>query len=484
MSTNNDRVFAGRYVLDVQVPSSLSSPVWRAMDKSLKRWVTLILVPTSDLRSVRLLQECQHAASNDRRDVVAVLDVVPSGKIISDQASNSLDAFVGIVFELLDGESLDRLLIKRGEVFSVEQALRQTGVIANALQNSHDMGIFHRRLRPHNVVFSEGQDVRVSGFGVDSALLGPDSEDGIQQDIKGVGNILFAMVTGMWPLEGADSLPAAIGPVKGSVLPSQVHVDVHSGIDRIYQATQNQEFSNMRELVDALSVGEFEASENLQSRVTRFTANSVVWLPEADTKARRVRSTLIAAFGVFVFGWIGLQLLSSNFQGADSTIDVLDSPLPYVEVTESAAPPELVSVASAIPFDPYGDQSENADLADLAIDGDSATAWPTVVYRDANMGKSGVGLLLDLGQTTELSSVEVDFSSSGQSGEIYILDSPTPDLSTATKFGDVDSLTTSSSVSGDSKVSGQYVLIWITPELPQISSGNYQGGIFEVRVFS
>ena len=98
MSTNGDRVFAGRYVLDVQVPSSLSSPVWRAMDKSLKRWVTLILLPTSDLRSVRLLQECQHAASNDRRDVVAVLDVVPSGKIVSDQASNPVDAFVGVVF--------------------------------------------------------------------------------------------------------------------------------------------------------------------------------------------------------------------------------------------------------------------------------------------------------------------------------------------------------------------------------------------------
>jgi hypothetical protein len=454
------------------------------MDKSLKRWVTLILLPTSDLRSVKLLQECQHAASNDRRDVVAVLDVVPSGKIVSDQASNPVDAFVGIVFELLDGESLDRLLIKRGEVFSVEQALHQTGVIANALQNSHSMGIFHRRLRPHNVVFSEGQDVRINGFGVDSALLGPDSEDGIQQDIKGIGNILFAMVTGMWPLEGADSLPAAIGPVKGSVLPSQVHVDIHSGLDRIYQATQNQEFDTMRQLVDALSVGEFEASENLQSRVTRFTANSVVWLPEADTKARRLRSTLIAAFGVFIFGWIGLQLLSSNFQGPNSAVDVLDSPAPYVEVTESAAPPELISVVSAVPFDPYGDQSENADLAGLAIDGDIETAWPTVVYRDANMGKSGVGLLLDLGQATELSSVEVDFSSSGQSGEIYILDSPTPDLATATKFGDIDSITTSSSGSGDNKVSGQYVLIWITPELPQISSGNYQGGIFEVRVFS
>ena len=81
MTSPNDRVFDGRYALDVQVSSSLSSPIWRAMDISLKRWVNLILLPTSDLRSVKLLQECQVAAVNDRRDVVSILDVIPDGRI-------------------------------------------------------------------------------------------------------------------------------------------------------------------------------------------------------------------------------------------------------------------------------------------------------------------------------------------------------------------------------------------------------------------
>ncbi len=101
MSDSNDRIFDGRYSLDVQISSSLSSPIWRAMDQSLKRWVTLILLPTSDLRGVKLLQECQQAAVNDRRDVVSILDVVPDGKISTGNDSPSQDRYVGIVTECL-----------------------------------------------------------------------------------------------------------------------------------------------------------------------------------------------------------------------------------------------------------------------------------------------------------------------------------------------------------------------------------------------
>jgi serine/threonine protein kinase len=195
MSGSNDRIFDGRYALDVQISSSLSSPIWRAMDQSLKRWVTLILLPATDLRSVKLLQECQIAAVNDRRDVVSILDVVPDGKISTEAGFGSQDRFVGIVTEWLDGETLDRLLVRRGEVLPVDQALRQLGIIANTLMHAHSLNIYHRRLRPHNVVFSPGQEVRLSGFGVDSALMGPDSTEGVAQDIKGVGQLLFAMIT-------------------------------------------------------------------------------------------------------------------------------------------------------------------------------------------------------------------------------------------------------------------------------------------------
>jgi serine/threonine protein kinase len=483
MSSVGDRVFADRYALDVQISSSLSSPIWRAMDKLLKRWVTLILLPTSDLRSVNLLQECQGAAANDRRDVVSILDVIAAGKITSPD-SNSQDTFVGIVTEWLDGESLDRLLIRRGEVLPIDQALKQVGVIANTLMHAHSLNIFHGRLRPHNVIFSPGQEARLAGFGIDSALLGADSNAGVAQDIKGVGQLLFVMVTGMWPLGSVDSLPGAIGPgANEEVLPSQVHVGARSSVDRIYQSTQNGTYKTMRQLVDALSVSEVETSDTLQSRVTRFTANSVTWVPGQDDKSSRVRSTIVAGIAVVVFGWVGWQLLTSSFQDSEIPIATIASPLPSIEATTPAGKP--VEIKKIISYDPLGDNSENDDQVGLAIDNDAKTSWVTVVYKNANMGgKAGVGLLLDLGASQELSSVSVTFTSIGQTAEIYVTESSEIDFATAIKFGDTTPTEISTEVAGAKAVSGRYVLIWLTPDLPKSATGKYQGGIVQVDVTS
>ena len=482
MSGSNDRIFDGRYALDVQISSSLSSPIWRAMDQSLKRWVTLILLPTSDLRSVKLLQECQQAAVNDRRDVVSILDVVPDGKISSGTDSNSQDRYVGIVTEWLDGETLDRLIVRRGEVLPVEQALRQLGIIANTLMHAHSLNVFHRRLRPHNVIFSQGQEVRLTGFGVDSALLGPDSMDGMAQDIKGVGQLLFVMITGMWPLGSVDSLPAALSDGgSGLVLPSQVHGGVSSYIDRLYQRTQDGTYTSMRQLLGALSVGEVEESESLQSRVSRLTASSVTWSPPQSSQSNRVRTSVIAGLSVLVFGWIGWQLLTSNFQRSEAPVAILASPLPSIAVPQATG--EVAKAVTVTSYDPLGDNEENADQALLAIDSDNETAWTTASYNKSDMsGKAGVGLLVDLGVEKEVYSVEIDFISAGHTAEIYVVNSTEPDFATELKFGDTNPNESSSEISSTDPVSGRYVLVWLTPDLPEAESGEFQGGITEIKV--
>lgn len=482
MSGTNDRVFDGRYSLDVQISSSLSSPTWRAMDLSLKRWVTLILLPTSDLRSVKLLQECQIAAINDRRDVVSILDVIPDGKISSEESNSSQDRYVGIVTEWLDGETLDRLIVKRGEVFPVDQALQQLGFIANTLMHAHSMNVSHRRLRPHNVIFSQGQEVRLAGFGVDTALLGPDSNDGISQDIKGVGQLLFVMITGMWPLGSVDSLPAAIGSGGNDlVLPSQVHGGVSAYIDRLYQRTQDGTYTSMRQLLDALSVGEVEESESLQSRVSRLTASSVTWQPTQSTESSRLRASLIAALSVLIFGWIGWQLLTSNFQGSEAPVAILASPFPSAEVSQATGKvAEVVEISS---YDPLGDNEENSAKASLSTDSDSETAWTTSSYKESDMsGKAGVGLLIDLGSNKDVFGVEIEFISAGHSAEIYVSKSAEPDFATEIKFGDTNPNQASDKVTVSDPVTGRYVLIWLTPDLPESESGEFQGGISEVKV--
>jgi hypothetical protein len=290
------------------------------------------------------------------------------------------------------------------------------------------------------------------------------------------------MITGMWPLGGADSLPAALGDGgTGLVLPSQVHGGVRPYIDRLYQRTQDGTYTSMRQVLDALSVGEVEESESLQSRVSRLTASSVTWTPPKSAKSNRIRSSLIAGLSVLIFGWIGWQLLTSNFHRSGSEIAVLTSPLPTIEVSQATG--ELAEVEVITIYDPLGDNEENAEQALLAVDGDGESAWTTVSYGQADMsGKAGVGLMLDLGTAQDVYGVEIDFKSIGHSAEIYVVNSTQPDFVTELKFGDADPTKSSNIVSASDPVNGRYVLIWLTPDLPKSDAGEFQGGVSEVRV--
>jgi hypothetical protein len=68
-----------------------------------------------------------------------------------------------------------------------------------------------------------------------------------------------------------------------------------------------------------------------------------------------------------------------------------------------------IEVQSVTDFDPQGDGSEHPDEVNLAVDGNPSTAWTTENYQDplSALGKNGVGLVLDLGDSAEVGTVEV-----------------------------------------------------------------------------
>jgi serine/threonine-protein kinase len=80
------------------------------------------------------------------------------------------------VMPYIEGESLrDRL--DRGEPLGIDEALRITGQVAEALQHAHDKGIVHRDLKPSKILFQSGHAV-VSDFGIARALRAADRDRG------------------------------------------------------------------------------------------------------------------------------------------------------------------------------------------------------------------------------------------------------------------------------------------------------------------
>lgn len=160
--------------------------------------------------------------------------------------------------------------------------------------------------------------------------------------------------------------------------------------------------------------------------------------------------------------------------------------------TDPSGPPteqvslQPVQIASVTDFDPLSDNEENPELADLAVDGDPATAWRTLTYFDPlEQQKGGVGLLLDLGQAVDVAEVRLRLG--GRPTAVELLAAP----GAGAAPGDVESLEKVAAapragqrvtLTPEQPVNTRYLVVWLT-SLPPVPDG-YVGRIAEVDVLA
>jgi len=490
------RTFTERYSLDVQINSSHNAVLWRAIDNSLNRVVCIVLLPHRDPRAQALLVHAKSAAVNSSRNAAAILDIVERDVVTGVRAIDSNEPYLGIVTEWVDGQTIDHIIGTNLEPLTVKEALRVLAQVTSAVGAMHEIGLVHGRLRPRNVYLNDAGEVRVTGFGIDGALFTADGKTKAT-DIAGIGDLLFAMVTATWPNGPVGALPGAeILENKTLTLPSQQRVGVGPAIDQLYEKTQDGTFSTTADLLQEISITNASMLADLAAAVNRWTAHEVNWHGKDIPKSRRLRAVVLA-FGItYLFGWLGWQLMTHNFLNTPAslpsapaiTISASASASPTSSTSPSASassapwPTSYASLISATDYDPYADGKENPELAKLAIDGKPETAWVTTNYYSNTLGKkSGVGLIIDLGEETKVAQVEVTFTSPAHGGAVFLTDLPTPDLATSAVLGTVSSSNKIETFAPAKPVTGRYVLIWLT-KLPRNEIGNYVGGIAEVRV--
>lgn len=129
-------------------------------------------------------------------------------------------------------------------------------------------------------------------------------------------------------------------------------------------------------------------------------------------------------------------------------------------------PGPIVKPVSATVFSPDG-SPDNPDKAELAIDGNPDTAWPTVTYTDPVPFPNfieGEGLMLHLSEPTALSAVTVDVSSTGT--EVQIRSSPTENptslADTTELVGNTPLQPGSNRIEVHDKTKTSNVLVWIS----------------------
>ncbi|HEV2215286.1 MAG TPA: protein kinase [Terracidiphilus sp.] len=142
-----------------------SGVVYLANDTLLQRPVVLKilragLLSAQQMRST-VLREARMASAIEHPNVCAIYEVGEAG----DEGY--------IVMQYVPGQSLDQL-IERGP--ASPQLVLSVGIqIADGLQAAHGLGIFHRDLKPQNVMLTEGGLVKILDFGLARRLRPEDA---------------------------------------------------------------------------------------------------------------------------------------------------------------------------------------------------------------------------------------------------------------------------------------------------------------------
>lgn len=133
----------GRYIVGRRLGSGGAAVVYQAYDQVRGVSVALkVLMPGADpMARSRFRQEARTAGTLNHPHIVRILQVGDSPS----------DGIAYIAMELIEGESLARLLERKGRL-SPEESCNLLEPIARALAHAHEVGIVHRDVKPSNIL--------------------------------------------------------------------------------------------------------------------------------------------------------------------------------------------------------------------------------------------------------------------------------------------------------------------------------------------
>jgi hypothetical protein len=321
----------------------------------------------------------------------------------------------------------------------------------------HGAGVAHGNLNPNSVIVDSDDKVTLTD-------LRSGDEFSHRSDIRAVGALLYAALTGRWPAEvpaPAPALPDAMRSDGRVCSPRQVRAGIPAYLDALAM-----------DLLDPALPP--PSAADLVTELRRFDVDApdagVLDAIPVDEPQRRSHWGKLglgaAAITVVVlFIWlVGISGLSSGIGRYPSTNDPTE---PRSNAALGSLQP--VPVADAMILDPGGDGTELGG-AELAVDGKTDTSWETQDYTRPKFGdipgKIGMGIRVDLGREEHVRQITVDLGSAGSSLELRSGPDSEDPGAFQTVAGRQDA---GQSVTFDVRedVTSRYWLLWITSLPPK-----------------
>jgi serine/threonine-protein kinase len=149
-----------------------------------------------------------------------------------------------IAMEYIDGESLDKVMARRGRI-SWEEVVEIGQQLCAALQHAHEKGIIHRDLKPSNLMVLSSGTLKLTDFGIakdldvtqltsanctigTAAYMSPEQCKGerlltSKSDLYSLGVVFYELITGRKPFNAENAMDMFVQHVQGE-FPRPAHL--------------------------------------------------------------------------------------------------------------------------------------------------------------------------------------------------------------------------------------------------------------------
>src|SRR6188474_2902936 len=262
---------ADRYHLERELGAGGMATVYLAQDLKHDRQVALkVLKPelAAVLGAERFVVEIKTTAALQHPHILPLFD------------SGTADGFLYYVMPYVQGETL-RSKLDRETQLGIDEAVRITREVADALDYAHRHGVIHRDIKPENILLHDGRPM-VADFGIALAVsaaaggrmtetgmslgtphyMSPeqataDKEISARSDIYSLASVLYEMLTGSPPHTGASAQQIIMKIITEPAQPvtslrRSVPANVAAALMKALEKLPADRFETVKEFADAL----------------------------------------------------------------------------------------------------------------------------------------------------------------------------------------------------------------------------------------
>ncbi len=347
----------GNYRILKQIGAGGMAKVYLAVHKDVPNLKVVLKILSSPQHAARFMQEA---------DKLALLERNPNICHIR-HFFNHEDELV-IAMEYIDGKSLEEMIADQGKI-PVEETIRIIADLLTALAFAHEKEIYHRDIKPGNIMFDRDGQLKIIDFGIAKGKTDPQMTivgtatgtpeymapeqfaggerlDYAKCDIYAVGTMMYKMLTGQPPFKGENEFVLRDAKLtEDPVPPSRLNKEISGELDKVILKAIHKDpakrFASVVEMKSELLKLAGKSGRPAKAPETETSPLSAAKSPAKRGTRGRIAGAVVGLVVIATAAIFGIRMMSGEDGGGvktpakDSVMTRLPSPADTQKIVEN-----------------------------------------------------------------------------------------------------------------------------------------------------